>query len=78
MYPAAQLFERANAEDPEIRPALARGDFGPYFGWVRPRVHARASLVGFDQLVTEATGGPLTADAFLRHVRRRYLEEAAP
>ena len=75
---AAQLFERANADDPEIRPALARGDFGPYFRWVRPRVHARASLVGFDQLVTEATGGPLTADAFLRHVRRRYLEEAAP
>ena len=75
---AAQLFERANADDPGIRPALARGDFGPYFGWARPRVHARASLVGFDQLVTEATGASLSADAFLRHVRRRYLEEPAP
>jgi carboxypeptidase Taq len=75
---AAQLFERANAEDPAIRPALARGDFGPYFTWARSRVHARASLVGFDQLVTEATGQPLSADAFMRHVRRRYLEEPAP
>ena len=75
---AAQLFERANADDPGIRPALARGDFGPYFDWVRPRVHARASLVSFSELVIEATGAPLSADAFKRHVRRRYLEEPAP
>jgi carboxypeptidase Taq len=75
---AAQLFERATADEPEILPALARGDFGPYFAWVKPRVHARASLVSFDTLVREATGAPLSAEAFKRHVRRRYLEEAAP
>ena len=75
---AAQLFERANADDPAILPALARGDFGPYFAWARPRLHERASLVSFNDLVTEATGRPLSADAFKRHVRRRYLEEPAP
>jgi carboxypeptidase Taq len=75
---ASQLFETANAEDPEILPALGRGDFGPYFAWVRPRVHARASLVSFTDLVKEATGAPLSADAFKRHVRRRYLEEDQP
>jgi carboxypeptidase Taq len=72
---AAQLFERALAEDADILPALGRGDFGPYFAWVKPRVHARASLVSFETLVREATGAPLSADAFKRHVRRRYLEE---
>ena len=75
---AAQLFERANADDPQILPALGRGDFGPYFAWVRPRVHARASLVPFAELVSDATGAPLTADAFKRHIRRRYVEEPAP
>jgi carboxypeptidase Taq len=75
---AAQLFERANADDPEILPALGRGDFGPYFAWCRPRVHERASLVSFSDLVTEATGAPLSAEAFKRHVRRRYLEEPQP
>ena len=75
---AAQLFERANADDAEILPALGRGDFEPYFAWVRPRVHARASLVGFNELVVEATGAPLSADAFKRHIRKRYLEEPAP
>jgi len=75
---AAQLFERATADDAEILPALGRGDFRPYFAWVKPRVHERASFVDFATLVTEATGKPLGAEAFKRHVRTRYLEEAAP
>ena len=75
---AAQLFERATADDPAILPALSRGDFGPYFAWVKPRVHQRASLTSFDALVRDATGAPLTAAAFRRHVQKRYLEEAAP
>jgi carboxypeptidase Taq len=75
---AAQLFEAATAADPEILPALGRGDFKPYFAWVKPHVHQRASLVDFATLVGDATGGPLSAAAFKRHIRRRYLEEAAP
>ncbi|HLI65409.1 MAG TPA: hypothetical protein VKU90_03505, partial [Caulobacteraceae bacterium] len=75
---AAQLFEAANRDDASILPALGQGDFKPYFAWVKPRVHERASLVDFATLVADATGGPLSTDAFKRHVRRRYLEEAAP
>ena len=72
---AAQLFERATADSPQILPALARGDFAPYFDWVRPRVHERASFVDFAALVGDATGQALSAEAFKRHARRRYLEE---
>ena len=72
---AAQLFERATDDHPAILEGLANGDFRPYFAWVRPRVHERASFVSFDTLVREATGAPLSAAAFKRHVRRRYLEE---
>ena len=75
---AAQLFERATADDPQILPGLGRGDFSPYFAWVKPRVHQRASLTSFEALVHDATGATLSAEAFKRHVRRRYLEEAAP
>jgi carboxypeptidase Taq len=75
---AAQLFERAVADQPDILPAMGRGDFTAYFDWVRPRVHQRASLTSFATLVADATGAALSTDAFKRHVRRRYLEEAAP
>jgi carboxypeptidase Taq len=72
----AQLFERATAEDPSILPALAQGDFTPYFAWVRPRVHEQASLKSFDDIVIAATGEKLSGAALKRHVRRRYLDEA--
>jgi carboxypeptidase Taq len=72
---AAQLFERATQDAPEILPALGRGDFAPYFAWLKPHVHERASLVDFATLVLEATGAPLNAEPFKRLVRRRYMEE---
>jgi carboxypeptidase Taq len=75
---AAQLFERAVADDPAVRENLAHGDFGPYHAWVAPRIHARSSQVSFECLVEDATGAPLSSAALKRHLRRRYLEEAAP
>ena len=73
---AAQLFERALAGDPKILPALGRGDFAPYFAWVKPRIHEEASLKSFDEIVVAATGSKLSGAALKRHVRRRYLDEA--
>jgi carboxypeptidase Taq len=75
---AAQLFERACADDPSILEQLREGDFTPYRAWVTPRIHQRASQVSFGQLVQDSTGAPLSAAALLRHLRRRYLEEPAP
>lgn len=75
---AAQQFERATRDDPQVLERLAEGDFGPYRAWVGPRIHARASQVPFATLVEESTGAPLSAAALKRHLRKRYLEEPAP
>jgi carboxypeptidase Taq len=72
---AAQLFETATAEDPAIVPALAEGRFDPLVGWLKPRIHAKASFADTDTLLREATGRSLDADVFMRHLRRRYLGE---
>ena len=73
---AAQLFERAKTDAATILPALRKGDFKPYFEWVRPRIHEQASLKSFDDIVIAATGRKLSGDALKRHLRARYLEEA--
>ena len=70
---AAQLAAAARAADPQIMPAIAKGDFGPLMAWLRPKVHNKASLLSTDELLVEATGKPLGADAFKAHLRRRYL-----
>lgn len=71
----AQLFERATADDPSILPALGRGDFKPYFAWVKPRIHEQASLKSFDDIVIAATGQRLSGAALRRHLKTRYLDE---
>jgi carboxypeptidase Taq len=70
---AAQLFRAAEAALPDLHDAIGRGDFGPLLAWLRERVHGQGARLGFEELVREATGGPLDAAPFLEHLRARYL-----
>ncbi|MFZ1991261.1 MAG: carboxypeptidase M32 [Alphaproteobacteria bacterium] len=72
---AAQLYERATRDDPSILEGLGRGDFRPYFDWVRPRIHEQASLKPLAEIIEEATGAALSPEPFKRHLKARYLEE---
>ena len=72
---AAQLFDAALRADPDILPAIGRGDFGPLVAWLRANVHAHGSLYETDELLTRATGRPLDASVFKAHLKRRYLGE---
>jgi carboxypeptidase Taq len=71
---AAQFFAAAVAALPEIPAALGRGDFRPLLGWLGRNVHGKASSRQSDEIVAEATGKPLGTEAFLTHLKRRYLE----
>jgi len=71
---AAQLYQAACRDVPEIEPALGRGDFAPLLGWLREKVHRKGSLLTTHALLREATGEPLGTDAFEAHLERRYLD----
>lgn len=70
---AAQLFAAARAARPEIPDALARGDFAPLLAWLRPNVHGKGSSKMTDEILAEATGKPLDTQAFMSHLKARYL-----
>jgi len=72
---AAQLFSAAQNDVPEIDVALARGDFAPLLGWMRENIHSKGSILSVRELLVEATGSPLTADPFKKHLRERYIGE---
>jgi carboxypeptidase Taq len=74
---AAQLFDAACRAEPDILPSLSTGDFTPLREWLRANVHAKGSLLSTDELLKAATGQPLTAEMYQRHLRRRYLGTAA-
>jgi carboxypeptidase Taq len=71
---AAQLMAAARRSVPELDAALARGDLGPLIGWLRAKVHAVGSLLGFNDLLRAATGKPLDPGDFEAHLTARYLE----
>jgi len=73
---AAQLFETAAREIPELRPALERGELGSLDAWLREKVWGQASQLETDALVRHATGRSLDTAAFERHLERRYLGSA--
>ncbi len=70
---AAQLFDAAKRADPAILPGIAEGDFAPLLAWLRVNVHGKGSLLSAAELITAATGRPLDAAIFRRHLETRYL-----
>ena len=42
-------------------------------GWLKDKVHTRASFLTTDELLAEASGKPLDPQVFMGHLRRRYL-----
>ena len=70
---AAQFFDAAVRDEPELWPAIERGDFSPLFGWLRANVHGLASRYEGPSLLKRATGAPLGTAVFKAHLQRRYL-----
>ncbi|HZS85807.1 MAG TPA: carboxypeptidase M32 [Stellaceae bacterium] len=70
---AAQLFDAAKRADPAILPGIARGDFAPLLSWLRTNIHGKGSLLPAAELIEAATGRPLDAAIYRRHLEGRYL-----
>jgi carboxypeptidase Taq len=70
---AAQLMQAIRRAVPGTDAALAAGDLQPVVLWLRQHVHSKGSLLGFNDLLREATGKPLDPADFQAHLTARYL-----
>jgi carboxypeptidase Taq len=71
---AAQLWESLRGDIDELEEQVARGEFGTLFGWLGEHVYAFGAKVTLKELVKQATGQPLGANACLRYLEAKYLE----
>ncbi len=69
---AAQFYQAAVAEHPEIPARLAEGAVEPLLGWLRRNVHQVGSRLETDALVVAATGRMLDPEAFLSYVTAKF------
>ena len=73
MY-AAQWFAAVRARHPDLDAQIASGNLAPIFTWLEANIWSQASRWETPALIERATGAPLAASHFQRHLRARYLE----
>ena len=73
---AAQLFATIRERVVGIDEAIRRGEFHVLVDWLRANIHGRGRLLPAMDLIAEVTGEPLGPDAFLAHLKARYLDAA--
>ena len=72
MY-AAQYFATIRKQHPDMDTRIANGDLSPVMNWLDANVWSQGSRWSTDALVTRATGEPLNASHFRKHLETRYL-----
>lgn len=72
MY-AAQYFATIRQQHPDLDARIAGGDLSPVMNWLDANIWSQASRWSTDELVTRATGEPLNANHFRKHLEARYL-----
>jgi carboxypeptidase Taq len=71
---AAQLWESMRSDIDGVEEHIARGEFGTLFQWLGEHVYALGAKVTLKELLKQATGAPLGANACLRYLEAKYLE----
>jgi carboxypeptidase Taq len=74
---AAQLWEAMRAQLPELDGLLERGEFAPIFAWLRENMHGYGAKLPIKELIKQATGQALSANALLRYLHSRYMGDTA-
>lgn len=70
---AAQLFDAARREIPELAAHIRKGHFGSLTLWLKERVHSQASRFSSPELLQHATGQKLSSAIYKNHLENRYL-----
>jgi carboxypeptidase Taq len=71
---AAQLWERAADDLPDLDGQLERGDFAPISEWLREHVHRHGRTFMPRELLRRVTGEDLRTEPFLRYLREKLAD----
>jgi carboxypeptidase Taq len=69
---AAQLWNVARADMPDLDDELRRGELAALRVWLREKIHRHGRLLTPPELVEQAVGGPLDPAPMLAYLRAKY------
>ena len=71
---AAQFYDRARLDIPNLEADFERGDFAPLLAWLRKNIHSQGKTYTASELVQRITGQPLSSEPLLNHLKRKASE----
>lgn len=73
---AAQFYQAALSQLPGLDDQVREGEFQPLQTWLAENIHSRGRSESTQQILARVTGATLGADAFMAHLKQRYLNDA--
>lgn len=73
---AAQLFEKAQQDIPNLVEGFTNGHFAPLVQWLRDKVYSQANFYDGLALLENATGEALNPNYFVEYLKKRYAVTA--
>jgi carboxypeptidase Taq len=71
---AAQVWDVATAELPDLDESIGRGDLVPLRDWLREHLHLHGNKFMSRELIERVVGGPMDVQPYLRQLRARAAE----
>jgi carboxypeptidase Taq len=69
---AAQFFEKASKDVPELSEQISRGENAALLKWLRENIHQHGRLYNSEDLCEKVTGEKLNLDYFMRYAKKKY------
>ena len=69
---SAQLWEKINADLPDLGEQIRKGKFDTLLGWLREKIHIFGSKYEPQTLVQKVTGSKINSDAYVRYLTKKY------
>ena len=69
---AAQLFDSAQQQIPDLMAEISQGSFAPLLDWMRQQVHGRGARLRAGELVEAVTGNPLQSGYLMDYLEGKF------
>lgn len=69
---SAQIWERLNADIPDLPEQIRRGEFSNWLGWLRSHIHCYGSKYEPQELVQRVTGSKIDPAPYMRYLTEKY------
>jgi carboxypeptidase Taq len=71
---AGQLWQRVNADIPDLQQRIAAAELSPLRDWLREHVHRHGAKFTTQELLERVVGSPIEVDPFIGYLKAKLSE----